>query len=53
MKSILDSDVKCTECGWHGIVDECIPNIDNDGSLGCPACQAIVEEKVDDPARDH
>lgn len=30
-------------CGWQGVVLECEPDVDGDGSLGCPICGAIVE----------
>lgn len=44
LKSILDEEVECTEnaCGWEGIVDECIPDVDGSGELGCPLCMAYV-----------
>lgn len=48
MKSILDADAWCDSCLWHGIVDDCIPDIDGDGNLGCPECGEIVEtEKIE------
>lgn len=44
LNSILDEEVECTEsaCGWEGIVDECIPDVDGSGELGCPLCMAYV-----------
>lgn len=37
-KRITDVKCKCPECRWEGTVGECEPDIDGDGSLGCPAC---------------
>jgi hypothetical protein len=44
MKSIMQQEVECTEnaCGWEGTVDDCIPDVDESGELGCPLCMAYV-----------
>ena len=43
---ISDAKVKCPACGWKGIVDDCEPDVDGDGSPGCPIClcNVIMEE---------
>lgn len=40
---ILDESMVC-KCGWTGTVGECEPDVDRDGSLGCPVCLAVVQE---------
>jgi len=40
--SILSQGMVCA-CGWSGIVDNCIPDVDGDGSLGCPKCEKVVK----------
>ena len=37
----------CPKCQWYGVVDDCIPDIDGDGSLGCPKCESVVVCKMD------
>ncbi len=38
------TDVPCEcSCGWWGIVYDCEPDVDGEGSLGCPRCLKIVE----------
>lgn len=32
----------CQACEWQGTAGECEPDIDGDGSLGCPRCRGIV-----------
>lgn len=44
--SILQAKVRCPNCGWVGTVDRCEPDIDGDGSLGCPACSAVVIDET-------
>ena len=41
---IGDVRVACPACGWGGVVDECEPDVDGDGSLGCPKCGTVVEQ---------
>ena len=38
------TDVKCfcTQCDWTGTVGDCEPDVDGDGSLGCPVCLTVV-----------
>ena len=37
------TDVPCNcACGWSGTVGDCEPDVDGDGSLGCPICLKIV-----------
>ena len=46
LKSIHDVKIHCPAkaCGWRGIVAHAIPDVDGDGSLGCPLCRRVVEE---------
>jgi len=39
---ITDVKMKCPSCGWEGTVADCEPDVDGDGSLGCPDCFCIV-----------
>jgi len=52
--SFLESDgllkvgivaVSCSNCGWAGTVDDTLPDIDGEGSLGCPKCENIIVVK--------
>jgi hypothetical protein len=44
VRSILNVEVECTEnaCMWTGTVDDCIPDVDGSGEIGCPLCMAFV-----------
>ncbi len=42
---LMDQPMKCTKCEWEGKLGECEPDIDGDGSLGCPECNEIAHEK--------
>lgn len=42
-ESIHDQAMVCIACGWRGTVGDCEPDVDGDGSLGCPLCDAIAE----------
>jgi len=42
LPSITDVECTCRVCHWHGIVGNCIPDIDGDGNLGCPNCDAVI-----------
>jgi hypothetical protein len=35
---ITDVIMKCDNCGWIGKLLDAIPDIDRNGSLGCPIC---------------
>ena len=39
---IGDTPMIC-ECGWKGAADDTLPDIDDDGNLGCPKCESIVK----------
>ena len=40
--------VPCScSCGWSGIVDDLEPDVDGEGSLGCPECMKVVEVIVE------
>lgn len=45
LTSILDVKMKCPMCGWKGTIRDTIPDVDGDGSMGCPVedCGTIVE----------
>lgn len=34
-------------CGWRGTVYDCEPDVDGDGSLGCPECLKVIETEYD------
>lgn len=36
--SIGDVKCRCIYCEWAGTVYDCEPDVDGDGSLGCPKC---------------
>lgn len=35
-RSILDVPMTCQKCGWTTRAGDCIPDVDGEGSLGCP-----------------
>ena len=39
---IGDTVGTCEKCGWTEKVDAMEPDIDGDGSLGCPGCSAVI-----------
>lgn len=41
MMRITDHPASCS-CGWQGTVDECIPDVDDQGNLGCPKCEKVI-----------
>ncbi len=46
LKSILDVKLKCPACCLITTVGEAEPDIDGDGSLGCPRCLAVENKKI-------
>lgn len=42
LPSILDVACICS-CGWCGTIGECEPDVDGDGSLGCPECLEVLD----------
>ncbi len=38
-------------CGWTGTVAACTPDVDGEGSLGCPQCGRVVPDVPRDMAR--
>lgn len=46
LASILDVPMKCELCGTITRAGECEPDVDGDGSLGCPLpdCGGIAKE---------
>jgi predicted RNA-binding Zn-ribbon protein involved in translation (DUF1610 family) len=51
LRSILDAKCRCRQCGWKGTVEQCEPDVDGDGSLGCPIDKSVVdiEAQVSEP----
>jgi hypothetical protein len=47
---IGDAPASC-QCGWSGTVDDCIPDVDGRGNLGCPECGRIINIVIIDPKR--
>lgn len=45
-KSILDVRMQCPICKIIANIGDCEPDIDGDGSLGCPRCLTIDKKKV-------
>lgn len=45
LESILDCKLECPECGFITTVSEAEPDIDEDGSLGCPKC-LLADKRV-------
>lgn len=43
LPSITAQPCSCPSCGWTGTVRDCEPDVDGDGSLGCPKCFTIVK----------
>ena len=46
--SILEARLRCRSCGAISRVGECEPDIDGEGSLGCPVpdCGGVMEEII-------
>lgn len=44
MNSITDALCYCFVCDWAGTVYDCLPDVDGDGSLGCPCCKSVITE---------
>ena len=44
LTSITQVPMKCPNCGWVGKVIDCEPDVDGDGSLGCPKCNTVMVE---------
>jgi hypothetical protein len=42
LPSITQQECYCS-CGWTGTVWDCEPDVDDDGSLGCPECFKVVQ----------
>jgi len=41
VQTITSVSCKC-HCGWRGCVGDCFPDVDEEGSLGCPMCLAVL-----------
>ena len=44
-ESILDVRMQCPVCRMITSIGECEPDIDGDGSLGCPRCLTVNKQK--------
>lgn len=44
---IEDVAMVCSECGWTGTLGEAVPDVDGEGSLGCPMCLSVAKEVYD------
>ena len=44
MNSITDVKCYCQYCNWFGTLKDCEPDIDGDGSLGCPECSRVMRD---------
>jgi len=51
LDSIYNQRSTCIMCGWWGKVGEMEPDVDGDGSLGCPICGATMPVGLSDPRR--
>lgn len=45
-QSIMDVVMICPECGIRVKVGRAVPDIDGDGSLGCPVCYHKWQKEV-------
>ena len=45
--SILRVGCVCPKCKWIGQVKQCEPDVDGDGSIGCPKCFTVVKTEID------
>ena len=43
---ITDVKLRCPECSLVTTVGDAEPDIDSDGSLGCPRCLYVLKKKV-------
>ena len=43
---IADVKLKCPECGLITTVGKAEPDIDGEGSLGCPKCLYVMKKKI-------
>jgi len=46
LKSILDVKLKCPVCGFEFTIGNAFPDVDGDGSLGCPICFTVTEKEL-------
>lgn len=48
LPTITSVPCKCPQCDWRGCVGDCEPDVDGDGSLGCPRCFTIISVGIPD-----
>jgi len=50
MQRITEVPCYCPQCAWSGVTGEAEPDVDGDGSLGCPKCfpEPVVVVIVED-----
>ena len=46
LQRITDVRVFCPCCKWQGTIGQAEPDIDGDGSLGCPICFHVTERDL-------
>ena len=46
LQSITSIFCRCKKCRWYGTVGQCEPDVDGDGSLGCPKCFEVIKVVV-------
>lgn len=46
-ETYVDKEVKCNECGWHGLIKETkIETVDEDlVGLACPKCLGVITDE--------
>lgn len=44
---IGDIRLTCVHCGWWGGLYEAIPDVDGDGSYGCPDCETVLDTSLE------
>lgn len=44
MTSIGDVKCRCQYCDWFGTVYDCEPDVNGEGSLGCPECSRVMRD---------
>lgn len=45
-QKITEDKVICPTCNWEGTVADAEPDVDDDGSLGCPRCLCVVMHRL-------
>jgi len=48
LRGITTVPLRC-KCGWSGTVYDAVPDVDGDGSLGCPDCDRLLDSRIPSP----